>query len=112
MKFLALIPAASLFAAPVMAAPYVNIESNTGFAGSDHTATTIDNHVGYESNGWYIQAGPALSLPEGGDTEIEFSGKAGATVPANDNLDVYGELSFLTGNTNGYGLKAGAKYYF
>ena len=112
MKFIAFLPAAALMAAPAIAGPYVNVESNSGFAGSDHAATTIDNHVGYEGNNWYVQAGPALVLPEGGDTELELSGKVGGSVAASDNVDVYGEVSFLTGETNGYGLKAGAKYKF
>jgi hypothetical protein len=29
-----------------------------------------------------------------------------------ENVSVYGELSMLTGETNGYGAKAGVKYTF
>jgi hypothetical protein len=112
MKFIALLPAAALLAAPAIAGPYANVESNTGFAGSDHSATTIETHGGYEGDNWFVQAGPALVLPEGGNTEIELSGKVGGSVPVSDKVDVYGEVSFLTGATNGYGLKAGAKYFF
>ena len=64
---------AALAALPLLASgaavagPYVNIESNSGFTGSDYSSTTIDNHLGYESAvgedaSWYIQAGPALVL--------------------------------------------------
>ena len=97
MKFIALLPAAALMTAPAIAAPFVNIESNTGFSGSDHSATSIENHVGYAGDGWFVQAGPALILPEEGDTEIEFSGKVGASTEVADGLDAYGEVSFLTG---------------
>ena len=40
--------AALAFAAPgaALAGPYVNIEANSGFTGSDYTGTTTDAHVG------------------------------------------------------------------
>jgi len=100
------------FGTAAVAGPYVNVESNSGFAGSDHSASSIESHVGFEGDNWYVQAGPALVLPEAGDTEIELSGKVGGSVPVSDALSAYGELSFLTGGTNSYGVKAGAKYNF
>tara|TARA_R100000988_G_C3929770_1_gene130850 strand:+ start:280 stop:618 length:339 start_codon:yes stop_codon:yes gene_type:complete len=100
------------FSTAAVAGPYVNVESNSGFLGSDHSASSIESHVGFEDDSWYIQAGPALVLPEGGDTEIELSGKVGASIPVNEALSAYGELSFLTGSKNSYGVKAGAKYNF
>ena len=100
------------FGTSAIAGPYVNVESNSGFAGSDHAASTVESHVGFEGSNYYVQAGPALVLPEGGDTDIEFSGKVGGSVPVNEALSAYGELSFLTGSKNNYGIKAGAKYSF
>ena len=95
------------------AGPYVNVEANSGFTGSDYTGTATDVHVGVEGNGWYVQAGPALLSPDGGDTEVELSGKAGGSVSLTDALSVYGEASFITGDDdNGYGTKLGAKYNF
>ena len=48
--------AAPLFAGAAFAGPYVNIEANSGFAGSDYTGTTTDFHVGFEGTegaaGW------------------------------------------------------------
>ena len=36
------------------AGPYVNVEANSGFTGSDYTGTaTTDVHVGYEGANWY-----------------------------------------------------------
>ena len=39
--------AAVAFAAPgaALAGPYVNVEANSGFTGSDYTGTTTDAHV-------------------------------------------------------------------
>ena len=100
------------FSTAAVAGPYVNVESNSGFSGSDHSASSIESHVGFEGDSWYVQAGPALIVPEGGDTEVELSGKIGGSYPVSDALSAYGELSFLTGGDNSYGVKAGAKYNF
>lgn len=95
-----------------IAGPYANIEANSGFYGSDYTGTATDVHVGYEGDNWYVQGGPALLAPDGADGDIELSGKAGGSYSVNDALSVYGEVSFITGDENGYGTKVGAKYKF
>jgi len=112
MKILALIPAALFAAAPVLAGPYANVEMNSGYSGSDFTGSATDVHVGYEGANWYVQGGPALLAPDGEDGDIELSGKAGGSYGINDALSVYGEVSFLTGDTTSYGTKAGLKYNF
>ena len=117
----AALAALPLLAAPAMAGPYVNIESNSGFTGSDYSSTTIDNHLGYESGlgedaSWYIQAGPALVLNDGEDATTELSGKVGLSVAASERLDVYGEVSAITSEEIdfdedfGVGVKLGVKY--
>ena len=95
-----------------IAGPYANVEANSGFYGSDYTGTATDVHLGYEGANWYVQGGPALLAPDGGDGEVELSGKAGGSVSLSDALSVYGEVSFITGDENGYGTKVGAKYNF
>ena len=112
MKILALLPAALFAAAPVLAGPYANVETNSGYSGSDFTGSATDVHVGYEGAKWYVQAGPALLAPDGEDGDIELSGKAGGSYGINEALSVYGEVSFLTGDTTSYGTKAGLKYNF
>jgi len=112
MKILALLPAALFAAAPVLAGPYANVEMNSGYSGSDFTGSATDVHVGYEGANWYVQGGPALLAPDGEDGDIELSGKAGGSYGINDALSVYGEVSFLTGDTTSYGTKAGLKYNF
>ena len=113
--------AAALAFAPAaaQAGPYVNVEANSGFTGSDYNGTTTDLHVGYEGAtgalSYYGQVGPSIVTPDGGDTDTVFSGKVGAGVAATEKLGFYGELSFATGANgadNGYGVKAGAKYSF
>lgn len=110
--------AAIVAAAPAaIAGPYVNVESNLGWAGSDFGGGIHEAHVGWEgSNGvasYYIQGGPAYLTPDAADGELEFSAKLGGSVAASEKVTVYGELSMLTGEeTNGYGAKAGVKYAF
>ena len=38
--------ALSMSAGAALAGPYVNVEANSGFTGSDYTGTTTDAHVG------------------------------------------------------------------
>ena len=118
MKQIALALAATLASAPAMAGVYVNVESNASYTGTDYTSRTTDLHVGYEGDvgalGYYIQGGPAITGADGVDGTTETSGKLGASVAASDNLDVYGEVSFITDEDadNAYGTKLGVKYNF
>jgi outer membrane autotransporter protein len=112
--------ALSMSAGAAFAGPYVNIETNAGYTGNDYNAATTDLHVGFEGAlgedaGYYIQGGPAIVSVEGEDTTTEFSGKAGVGVDIAENVNVYGEVSFLTiddSDDNNYGLKAGVKFSF
>ncbi len=108
------------FSGAAIAGPYVNIENNAGYSGSDWNAAITDFHVGYEgsiseSAGYYVQAGPAIVSVDGLDSTTEFSGKAGLGVDVSDRVNVYGEISFLTvdgQDDNNYGTKLGIKYSF
>ena len=117
----AVLATAPLFAGAAMAGPYVNLEANSGFTGSNYSGTTTDLHVGYEGSnaagtaGYYIQGGPSLVTPDAGSSETIFTGKVGGSVAATDNLGVYGEFSLATatgGGDKSYGVKAGVKYAF
>ena len=118
---IALAAAAPLMAAPALAGPYVNVETNAGWVGDDYSGATTDIHVGYEGAlgdsgaSYYVQAGPAVVAVDGEDTETQFSGKAGLGLPVSDALGVYGEVSFLTADDEddfGLGGKLGVKYNF
>jgi hypothetical protein len=116
MKFFAILPAALIAAAPAVAGPYVNIENNAGFTGSDFNGHVTDFHVGYEDGGsvggWYIQGGPSVFSPDGGEADTKLTGKIGGSVNATEQLSVYGELSAAFDSVNSYGTKAGVKYSF
>ena len=111
------------FAAPgaALAGPYVNVETNAGWTGSDYSGATTDFHVGYEgpigeSASYYVQAGASLVTPDGGSDETVPSGKAGVGVALSDALGAYGEVSFIGSGDDsvdrGYGAKLGLKYSF
>lgn len=117
--------AAAALASPAFAGPYLNIENNAGFAGGDgldmdFVGSVTDLHVGIEGGdkaSWYMQAGPALLAPDGGDADVEFSGKIGGSVVVTEDekLSVYGEISFITVDdfdAVDVGTKIGAKYAF
>ena len=99
-----------------IAGPYVNIENNAGFTGSDFTGHATDFHVGYEESGawasWGIQGGPTVISPDAGEADTKLTGKVFGSVAATDKLSVYGELSAAFDEVNSYGTKAGVKYSF
>jgi hypothetical protein len=123
MKFLAILPATLIAATPVMAGPYVNIESESKSTGVDFNKTVLRNDVGYEgafseSTKYYIQGGPAFVMPDGKATTTEASGKVGIKTQLSERLGAYSEFKFLTsggmdlGEPIGTTAKAGVKYKF
>ncbi len=114
---------AALFASAgaALAGPYVNVEANAGWTGSDYNSTTTDLHVGYEGElgenaSYYVQGGASVVSPDGAESDTVPSGKAGLGLGLTENLGAYGEVSFLgSGDSNvdrGYGGKLGVKYNF
>ena len=119
MKQVALILASAFVAAPAIAGPYVNVESNASYTGSDYKSRTTDFHVGYEGGndtfGYYIQGGPAVVAADAVDSDTQLSGKVGAYVNATDKLSFYGEVAVLTVDgdaDNEWSTKIGTKYSF
>ena len=113
--------ALSMSAGAALAGPYVNVETNAGWTGTDYTGATTDFHVGYEgalgdSASWYVQGGASYVAPDGGSDDTVPSGKAGLGIAATDALGVYGEVSFIGSGSDsvdrGYGGKLGVKYNF
>ena len=118
MKKITLAIAATLFSSPVLAGPYVNVETNADYTGSDYTSRATDLHIGYENElgslAYYVQGGKTINAADGVDSDSNFSGKLGASVSATEKLGLYGEVSFaqVEDADNTYGTKLGAKYSF
>tara|TARA_Y100000401_G_scaffold60272_1_gene47785 strand:- start:1578 stop:1946 length:369 start_codon:yes stop_codon:yes gene_type:complete len=96
---------------------YGNVENNAGWTGSSALGSATDVHVGIKgtqgSFDWYLQGGPQIQTPHGGDTDVVFSGKVGAGVPISEKLSAYGEASMVSGKgENGYFTKLGVVYDF
>ncbi len=113
--------ALSMSAGAALAGPYVNVEANSGWVGSDYAGTATDLHVGYEGDltdnaTYYVQGGATVVSPDGGESDTVPSGKAGLGIALTDSLGAYGEISFVgSGDSDidrGYGSKLGVKYNF
>tara|TARA_B100002019_G_scaffold283148_1_gene289239 strand:- start:4126 stop:4497 length:372 start_codon:yes stop_codon:yes gene_type:complete len=113
--------ALSVSAGAAVAGPYVNVETNAGWTGSEYSGAATDLHVGYEgalgeNASYYVQGGATLVSPDGGETDTVPSGKAGIGIGVTDALGAYGEVSFVgSGDEDidrGYGAKLGLKYSF
>ncbi len=114
---------AALFASAgaAFAGPYVNVETNAGWTGSEYNGAGTDVHVGYEgafseAGSFYVQGGATVLTPDGGDSDTVPSGKAGVGLALSDALGAYGEVSFVgSGDEDldrGYAGKLGVKYNF
>jgi len=114
---------AALFASAgaALAGPYVNVETNAGWTGSNYNGAATDLHVGYEgalgeSASYYVQGGATVVSPDGGESDTVPSGKAGLGFAVTDALGAYGEVSFVgSGDEDldrGYGGKVGLEYNF
>ena len=118
MKKITLALAATLFSSPVLAGPYVNVETNADYTGSDYTSRATDLHIGYENGlgslAYYVQGGKTINAADGVESDSNFSGKLGASVSATEKLGLYGEVSFaqVEDADNTYGTKLGAKFSF
>ena len=117
----AALSATALSAGAALAGPYVNVETNAGWTGSEYNGATTDLHVGYEgalgdSASYYVQGGASLVSPDGGESDTVPSGKAGIGFGVTENLGAYGEVSFIGSGDDdidrGYGAKLGLKYNF
>jgi len=113
--------ALSMSAGAALAGPYVNVEANSGWTGSNYSGTATDLHVGYEGSisetaSYYVQGGATVVSPDGAESDTVPSGKAGLGLALTDSLGAYGEVSFVgSGDADidrGYGTKLGLKYSF
>ena len=119
---LAALAVLSISPAAALAGPYVNAEINAGYTGEDFNGSVTDLHVGYEGGlgenaSYYIQGGPAIVAVDGEENETEISGKAGLGIDVTTNVNLYGEVAFLTADGDfsddlGLGVKGGIKYSF
>ena len=102
------------------AGPYVNVENNSAFLGSDYAGSVLDLAIGYdtqlgENATLGAQIGPAFVNPDGDvDGSTQISGKVFGDISLTEKLNLYGELAGLTSEDtdNLYNLKAGATYRF
>ena len=120
-KTFALAESAVLMGASAAAAEpvkfYGNVENNAGWTGSSALGSATDVHLGVKgtqgSFDWYLQGGPQIQAPNGGDTDVVFSGKVGGGVPISEKLSAYAEASMVSGKgDNGYATKLGLTYDF
>ena len=106
------------FAPAAIAGPYINLESNSGFLGSEYGGSVLEAAIGAdialnEDAGLYLQAGPAFILPDGGDNDTQFSGKGGINVAVTEKLGAYAEYGFMTTDDDlASNVKLGVKYSF
>tara|TARA_Y100000589_G_scaffold303721_1_gene316317 strand:+ start:184 stop:528 length:345 start_codon:yes stop_codon:yes gene_type:complete len=99
-------------AGSAIAGPYAVIENNGGYTGSKSVGSVTDFHIGWEGSNYYAELGPSLFAPDGGETDILLTAKAGGSLPLADKVSGYGELGVTFDKVNSYSTKLGVKYSF
>ena len=119
MKALVVASAALISGSAAVAGPYVNVENNAGFLGSDYAGSVTDLAIGYsaalgDNTTVGAQVGPAFVNPDEGDGSTQISGKIYGDVDLTEKLNVYGEFALLTvdDEDNLYNLKTGLTWNF
>ena len=118
MKNYILVAVAASLTSPVLAGPYVNVETNASFSGPSYKSRSTDLHIGYEGQikkgSYYLQGGRTFNSADGADTTSNWTGKGGLSVPFTEKLTIYGELSFaqVEDDDNNFGTKLGTKITF
>ena len=119
MKALVVASAALISGSAAVAGPYVNVDNNAGFLGSDYAGSVTDLAIGYsadlgDNTTVGAQVGPAFVNPDEGDGTTEISGKIYGDVDLTEKLNVYGEFALLTvdDEDNLYNLKTGLTWNF
>tara|TARA_R100000152_G_C6749663_1_gene173315 strand:+ start:443 stop:805 length:363 start_codon:yes stop_codon:yes gene_type:complete len=120
MKALLVASAALVSGSAAVAGPYINVEGNSGFYGSDYVGSTINAAIGYKTNigdraGVYAQVGPTFVNPDDGeDGTTQLGGKIGGDVDLSEKINVYAEGEILTAEVgdNSYNLKTGLTWNF
>ena len=110
----ALAASTSLVSGAAIAGPYVNLEVNSSYTGTDYTSSATELAVGWEGSNWFAQGGGLITQPDGGESTTDFIGKIGGDVAFTDAVGIYGEFSIQTkeATDNEYGVKLGTKYTF
>lgn len=109
--------------APAFAGPYVEVENNADWIGTDFENAVTEVHAGVEVKPaanvtLFVQGGPAFVAVKDEDTVTEYSGKAGLKAHLSRKLEVYGEFAFITEDQEidtddfVFGTKLGATYKF
>ena len=123
MKSIIAVAALSALSAPAFAGPYANVENKAAWLGNNFEGAVTEVHVGYEFEAGedaiiYVQAGPAFVSIEDEDLSTEASGKIGIIADVSTNVEIYGEVAFLTADqefdvdTLALATKAGLLYRF
>ena len=117
-KSLLAVAAVSAFSAPVLAGPYVGIETKSKWTGSDYSSTEFTGKIGYEgtvgTSKFFVEGGPVTTVADGGDSETEFFIASGVGFPITDSVGAKASIKYESndGGDNKYEFKTGVKYKF
>jgi len=87
-KSLLAVAAVSAFSAPVLAGPYVGIDTKTKWKGSDYDSTEFEASIGYSgkvgTTKYFVEGGPVTTVEDGKEADTEWFVASGVGFPITD----------------------------
>ena len=117
-KTIIAVAAVSAFSAPVLAGPYVGIDTKSKWTGSDYSSTEFEASIGYEgkvgTTKYFVEGGPVTEVKDGGEAETEYFLASGIGFPLTDSVGAKASIKYESneGGDNKYEFKTGLKYKF
>jgi hypothetical protein len=117
-KSLLAVAAVSAFSAPVLAGPYVGIDTKTKWKGSDYDSTEFEASIGYSgkvgTTKYFVEGGPVTTVEDGKEADTEWFVASGVGFPISDSVGAKASIKYESndGGDNKYEFKTGLKYSF
>ena len=117
-KTIIAVAAVSAFSAPVLAGPYVGVDTKSKWTGSDYSSTEFEASIGYEgkvgTTKYFVEGGPVTEVKDGGEEETEYFLASGIGFPLTDSIGAKASIKYESneGGDNKYEFKTGLKYKF
>ena len=119
-KSILAVAAVTAFSSPVLAGPYVGVDTKSKFTGNNYGSTEFTGKIGYAGalgeggTKYFVEGGPIITVADGGTETTELRINSGLAFALTDSVGakVGGKFTSNDGGDNKYEFLTGIKYSF
>ena len=119
-KSILAVAAVAAFSSPVLAGPYVGVDTKSKFTGNNYGSTEFTGKIGYAGalgeggTKYFVEGGPHITVADGGDDTTELRINSGLAFALTDSVGAKIGAKFTSneGGDNKYEFLTGIKYSF